>query len=83
MTSTNKEGYSFALQGAWNAQGKNMYQTPVKSSLSEARDKVSYEFFGEIFNQDIARFKKMRKTYRGYYVNAVDGSDLDLPAGCK
>lgn len=57
-----------------------MYQTPVKSSLSEARDKVSYEFFGDIFNQDLARFKKMRKTYRGYYINAVDGSDLDLPA---
>ncbi len=57
-----------------------MYQTPVKSSLSEARDKVSYKFFAEIFNEDLARFKKLRATHRGYYINAVDGSDLDLPA---
>lgn len=57
-----------------------MYQTPVKSSLSEARKKVSYEFFADAFRADLPRFKKMRKTYRGHYINAVDGSDLDLPA---
>ena len=78
--STNGEGYNFALERAWAALDKGMYQTPAKSSLSEARDKVSYEFFEEIFKVDVARLKKSRKTYRGYFINAVDGSDLDLPA---
>jgi Transposase DDE domain len=80
VTSTNREGYSFALQSAWSSLGKNLYQTPVKSSLSEARDKVSYTFFSDIFSEDLSRFKRGKKTHRGYCINAVDGSDLDLPA---
>ena len=79
-TSTNRQGYNFALQRAWDVLGKNMYQTPVKSSLSEARAKVSYRFFADIFDEDVKRFKGMGKTYRGYQIYAVDGSDLDLPA---
>ena len=80
VTSTNREGYNFALHDTWSSLGKNRYQTPVKSSLSEAREKVSHTFFSDIFNEDLSRFKQQRKTYRGYCVNAVDGSDLDLPA---
>jgi hypothetical protein len=83
VTSTNKEGYSIALQGTWSSLDRNLYQTPVKSSLSEIRDKVSYTFFSDIFDADLSRFRKARKTYRGYFINAVDGSDLDLPASDK
>ncbi len=57
-----------------------MYQTPVKSSLSEVRGKVSFEFFREFFADDLAKFNRVKKTFRGYEINAVDGSDLDLPA---
>lgn len=57
-----------------------MYQTPVKSSFSSARNKVSYKFFEEIYLQDLERFKKSRRTFKGYSIYSVDGSDLDLPA---
>lgn len=80
VTSTNRDGYTSALQHVWNALDKNMYQTPVKSSLSEARNKVSYEFFASIYNEDVKRLGRMGKKFRGYSINAVDGSDLDLPA---
>ena len=80
VTSTNREGYSFALQKAWDCLDKNVYQTPAKSSFSEAREKLSFEFFKDAFEDDLTRFRKGRKTYRGYDINAVDGSDLDLPA---
>jgi hypothetical protein len=79
-TSTNKEGYSLALQRTWVAQGKNMYQTPVKSSLSAVRNKVSYKFFSDIYQEGLAGFKRSRRTFKGFYVYSIDGSDLDLPA---
>jgi len=79
-TSTNKEGYSLALQRTWDVQGLNMYQTPVKSSLSEARDKVSYEFFEDIYDQGLKKLQSSRRTFKGFFVYSVDGSDLDLPA---
>ena len=56
-----------------------MKDTPSKSSLSEARSKVSYEFFKEIFDNNFKRHKQHRKTYRGFYIYAVDGDDLNLP----
>ena len=57
-----------------------MEHTPVKSSLSEARDKVSYHFFKDIYETDLKRLSGTRKTYRGFHIYAVDGDDLDLPA---
>jgi len=51
----------------------------VKSSLSEARDKVSHHFFKDIYESDLKRLNNSRKTYRGFYIYAVDGDDLNLP----
>ena len=79
-TSTNREGYEFALQKTWENQNKNPYRTPVRSSLSEARGKVSFKFFKEIYEGDLKRQHKSRRMYRGFYVYAVDGTDLELPA---
>lgn len=41
---------------------------------------MSHEFFSDIFRSDLHRIKKRRKTFKGHYIYAVDGSDLDLPA---
>lgn len=51
----------------------------MKSSLSEARDKVSYKFFKNIYESDLQRLNSARKTYRGFHIYAVDGDDLNLP----
>lgn len=80
VSSTNKDGYHCALQKSWQQLKLSTYATPVKSSLSEFRNKVSYEFFAEIFQSDLKRLKSDRKTFRDHHIYAVDGSDLDLPA---
>lgn len=80
MSSANKEGYDFALEKAWADQSINYYATPVKSSLSEFRSKLSFEFFKEVYERDLERFSDARLTFKGHYIYAVDGSDLDLPA---
>lgn len=53
---------------------------PAKSSLSEYRSKVSFEFFKDIFQQAQNQLNHFRKTFRGYYIYAIDGDYLDLPA---
>lgn len=80
VTSTNRDGSTSALRKAWSSLNKNMYQTPVKSSFSESRSKLSFTFFKDIFEEDLTRSQKNKKTFRGYRIFAVDGSDLDLPA---
>jgi hypothetical protein len=79
-TSTNYEGYNFALHKSWQTEGFEIGETPVKSSLSEMRDKISNTFFEDIWKQDLERLAPARKTYRGFYVYSVDGDCLDLPA---
>lgn len=78
MAGTNKEGYHHALRRAWEASGLKPSDTPSKSSLSEARSKVSYEFFEDTFRSSFD--SAPRKKFRGYDVYAVDGDQLDLPA---
>ncbi len=56
-----------------------MTRTPAKSSLSEARNKVSYQFFKDLFEADLERLQPHRKKFRGFYLYAVDGDDLNLP----
>ena len=68
-----------ALQKTWKVQDLEMQDTPVKSSLSEARDKVSYQFFKDAYEADLCRLKEYRRTYREFYIYAVDGDDLNLP----
>ncbi len=79
-SSTNGEGYFDALRRTWASCDLATNQTPSKSSLSEARTKVSHHFFKDIFSNALEEFQPKRKTYRGYYVYAIDGDQLDLPA---
>lgn len=52
--------------------------TPSKSSLSEVRSKISFKFFEDIYSDHLNNVT--RGTYRGFYVYAIDGDQLDLPA---
>jgi len=78
--STNQEGLSTALRRAWQNCGLGLKQTPAKSSLSEYREKVSFEFFRDIWRKDVEKMRSSRKKFRGYFIYAIDGDDLDLPA---
>ncbi len=53
--------------------------SPVKSSLSKFRRKVSYIFFVDLFNQLIGPFQKHRKTLKGRKIYAIDGKNVYIP----
>lgn len=75
---TNSEGYHNALKHAFENCGHTPAQTPAKSSLSEFRQRVSYEFFEEVYRYDLALAQ--RAVFRGFHIYAIDGDSLDLPA---
>jgi hypothetical protein len=77
---TNYEGYHYALGRAWKNCGKKLQETPAKSSLSEARAKISYKFFESIFREDLKSNESKRITYKGFHLYAIDGDQLELPA---
>ena len=60
--------------------GLKLRDIPVHSSLSEYREKVSAKFFRNIFEEDFGRYNSSRRTYRGFYIYAIDGDALDLSA---
>ncbi len=78
--STNGEGYFSALHNTWRKCGGCLQDTPAKSSLSEFRDKVSFEFFREVFQESLKQLEPMRRKFRGFHIYAIDGDSLDLPA---
>lgn len=76
--STNSDGYSSALYKTWENCGLQIDHTPSKSSLSEYRKKVSWHFFKDLFSEAFQAFE--RKTFRGFYIYAIDGDIWNLPA---
>jgi hypothetical protein len=79
-SSTNKDGYLTSLRRTWENFGFKGSQTPSVSSLSEYREKVRFDFFKDIFENDLEQFEPSRKMFRGHYVYAIDGDQLDLPS---
>ena len=79
VSSTNNDGYFSALFHTWQkcAAQKNA-NVPAKSSFSEYRQKVSYTFFEDAFDQHLEAIDSRRAKIRGYYVYAVDGDQLDV-----
>jgi IS4 transposase len=77
---TNNEGYFSALSNAWEQCGLRLKSTPAKSSLAEYREKVSFEFFREVYCKHLNRIKPFRRRFKGFYIYAIDGDHLDLPA---
>jgi IS4 transposase len=79
VSSTNKQGSYFALARTWSQLKGSSLSAPTKSSFSEFREKVDYRFFEELYREQLVSVKN-RKTFKGFFVYAVDGSDFDLPA---
>lgn len=52
---------------------------PHKSALSQYRKLISFEFFKDFFLDLNERSNKLRKTWNGLYVYAIDGIQLTLP----
>lgn len=78
VSGANKEGYLHALARTWRKCGLELDDTPAKSSLSEFRKKVSFQFFEEIYRKDLTKIDAQRKKLRGFYVYAADGDHLDI-----
>ena len=76
--SSNNDGYQSALRRTWQQNGRRTSQTPVKSSLCETREKISADFFKDVYQEDLKKAK--RQTFRGMHMYAMDGDVLDLPA---
>ena len=51
---------------------------PTKSSLSEYRQKISSEFFKNIYDQFVETFKCRMDRYKGYHIVGVDGDEFDI-----
>jgi len=79
VAGTNAQGYPTALRKAWRDLGLEVADAPAKSSLSEARGKLSYTFFERAFRQQLRGFEERRSTYRGLRIYAIDGDQLELP----
>ena len=78
MCGTNGHGYSIAIMNALS----NVFSVndlPHKSALSQYRKQISFEFFKDFFLDINERSNKLRKTWNGLYVYAMDGLQLTLP----
>lgn len=74
------QGYLFGIKNAWGDLGLDLQTMPVKSSLSEARHEVSFEFFRQAFRDQVGNVQPSLPRLRGLQVFAVDGDQLELPA---
>lgn len=72
---SNDKSSTLGLMSAFEA----IPETPVKSSLSERQQTVSYEFFEDIFTEDVRRFSDQLPTWKGLHVVATDGDNYNLP----
>jgi len=76
IAGTNNEGYLFALKKISKFFGMI---APVKSALSQYRQKISFLFFKNIFDAIVKNFYQDMKTYKGHHIVGFDGDDLNLP----
>lgn len=77
VSGKNSEGYSTALMKTFEGEyGKAL---PHKGSFSKAREKVSSEFFKDIFSEQISGFDESRATWRGLKIYGIDGFEVILP----
>lgn len=74
------QGYVFALKHAWSDLGMDVTEMPVKSSLSERRQEVSYRLYQDAFTDQTQAVRDRLPRFRGLKIFAVDGDQLELPA---
>lgn len=78
VSGTNNCGYHSAILNSLSYFLK-IVNLPVKSALSQIRQRISYKFFQDQFYNQNEKNKLKRKTWNGLYVYAVDGLQLTLP----
>jgi hypothetical protein len=52
---------------------------PTKGALTQARDRISYTFFRDQFEELKLKFKKTQKKFKGLYVYGIDGDTYSIP----
>lgn len=78
VCSTNNEGYSIAIMKALASEFA-VADLPCKSALSQYRQKINFQFFRDFFLHLNTQSNRLRRTWNGLYVYAVDGLQLTLP----
>lgn len=78
VCSTNSNGYNIAILNALSKE-MSLDKLPSKSALCQYRQKISSDFFKDFFWDINERSQRLRKTWNGLYVYAIDGIQLTLP----
>lgn len=79
MGATNNDGYTIALDQLADELPEGV-TVATKSALSQFRKTISYQFFSDLYHQIITGWFSERPTWKGFYVSAIDGDDVSLPA---
>ena len=80
VASPKQTGYLSAMRKTWALHDFTLEDLPSKSSLSEARAEISYEFFQDSYEEQVIQVKAKLPRFKGFRIYAVDGDQLELPA---
>jgi hypothetical protein len=74
------QGYVYGLKRAWSDLGLDVTEMPVKSSLCERRQEVSYRLYQDAHADQVRAVNEQLPRFRGLKIFAADGDQLELPA---
>ena len=80
IASPKQTGYLSAMRKTWGLYDSEIETLPSKSSLSEARCEISFEFFKDSHEEQIRSIRPKLPKIKGLRLYAVDGDQLELPA---
>jgi len=79
MLGTRKSSTQTDLETFFDKAGEDIYMT--QQSFSEARKKISYKAFVELFDMTVeVSYEDGCRTWNNYRVSAIDGSKIALPS---
>lgn len=68
------------MRKTWAVHDIELEDLPSKSSLSEARTEISFEFFRDSYAEQVSSIHSKLPRIKGFRIYAVDGDQLELPA---
>ena len=74
---TNNNGYETALDRYFT--DKNLIP-PTRSALCQYRQTIAADFFSDLYRDAITQWKAHAPRWKGYFIQAIDGDRLSLPA---
>jgi hypothetical protein len=80
IASPKQTGYLSAMRKTWGLYDSELETLPSKSSLSDARSEISFEFFRESYEEQVSSIRTKLPKIKGLRLYAVDGDQLELPA---